>query len=68
VKELWRDGKGRGLSELVGCVRYAGRSLLQRGGTAKAMERLEKLSDKVTEGRSIALEWKRNGLNEVVGS
>jgi len=22
VKELWRDGKGRGLSELVGWVRY----------------------------------------------
>ena len=33
-----------------------------------AMERLENLSDEVTEGRSILLKWKSNGLNEVVGS
>src|SRR6218665_59663 len=60
VKELWRDGKGRGLSELIGWVRYicncrnADRSLFQRGGTATAMERLESLSDAVTEGRSTS--------------
>ena len=32
-----------------------------------AMERLEILSDEVTEGR-VMLEWKRNGLNAVIGS
>jgi len=31
------------------------------------MERLEILSDEVTEGR-VMLEWKRNGLNAVIGS
>ena len=34
--------------------RNAGVSLFPRGGTAKAMERLENLSDEVTEGRSSA--------------
>ena len=55
MKELWRDGKGRGSSELVGWVRYLSqwwRNGFQRGGTAMAMERLENLSDEVTEGRS----------------
>ena len=32
--------------------RNAGGSLFQRGGTATAIERLENLSDEVTEGRS----------------
>ena len=32
--------------------RNAGGSLFQRGGTATPMERLENLSDEVTEGRS----------------
>ena len=41
--------------------------MFQRGGTATAMERLENFSDEVTEGRSVVLEWMRNGLNEVVG-
>ena len=52
---MWGDGKGRGLSELVGWVRYLSQcwgSLFQRGGTATGMERLENLSDEVTEGRS----------------
>ena len=48
--------------------RNAGGSLFQRGGTATAMERLENLSDEVTEGRSgLVLEWMRIGLDEVVG-
>ena len=41
--------------------RNAGGSLFQRGGTATAMERLENLSDEVTEG-GVVLEWMRIGL------
>ena len=33
----------------------AGGSLLQRGGAAMAMQRLENLSDQVTEGRSTCI-------------
>ena len=48
----------------------AGVSLFQRGGTAKAMERLENLSDEVTARRAeyVVLDWKRIELNEVVAS
>ena len=58
MKELWRDGKGRGLSELVGWVRHLSQCWREfvperrPGGAATAMERLENLSDEVTEGRS----------------
>ena len=54
-----RDGKGRGLSSFVGWVRYlsqynTGGNLFQRGGQLWLwrLERLENLSDEVTEGRS----------------
>ena len=56
MKELWRDGKGRGLSELVGWIRYVSQCWLEfvreRRVSYTAMERLENLSDEVTEGRS----------------
>ena len=55
MKELCRDGKGRGLSELVGWVRHLSqcwREFVPERGAATAMERLENLSDEVTEGRS----------------
>ena len=70
---MWRGGKGRGLSELVGWVRHLSqcwREFVQRGRAVTAMERLENLSDEVTEGRSsvrVVLEWMRIGLIEVVG-
>ena len=49
------DGKGRGLSELVGWVRHLSqcwREFVPERRAATAMERLENLSDEVTEGRS----------------
>ena len=52
---MWGDGKGRGLSELVGWVRYLSqcwREFVQEKWAATAMERLKNLSDEVTEGRS----------------
>ena len=56
VKELWRDSKGRGLSERVGWVRYLSQCWREFVGERRdrytAMERLENLSDEVTEGRS----------------
>src|SRR6218665_3529254 len=56
VKELWRDGKGRGLSELLGWVRYLSQwwreFVPERRDSYGYMERLENLSDEVTEGRS----------------
>ena len=48
MKEQWKDGKGRDLSELVGWVRY----LSQRWGTAMAAERLANFSYELTEGQS----------------
>ena len=59
------------MGEFIGWVRYILAQywrLFQRGETAMAMERLENLSDEVTEGRRVMLEGKRNGLNEVIGS
>ena len=41
--------------------------MFQRGGTATAMERLENLSDEVTEGWS-SVRVDENLFNEVVGS
>ena len=41
--------------------------MFQRGGTAMAMERLENVSDEVTEGRSSAI-GRRSGLDEMAGS
>ena len=58
VTELWRDGHGRGLSELVGWVRYLSQCWREFDPENRdsyrptAMERLENLSDEVTEGRS----------------
>ena len=51
---MWRDGKGRGLSELAGWVRHFVAMLAgvcSREGAATAMEQLENLSDEVTAGR-----------------
>src|SRR6218665_3294286 len=55
VKELWRNGKGRGLSSFIGWVRYLSqcwREFVPERRDSYAMERLENLSDEVTEGRS----------------
>ena len=57
MKELWRDGNGRDLIEFVGWVRYLSQCWLEfvperRDSYSTAMERLENLSDEVTEGRS----------------
>ena len=55
MKELWRDGKRRGSSELVGWVRYLSqcwREFVPERRGSYAMERLENVSDEVTEGRS----------------
>ena len=70
MKELWGDGKGKGLSELVGWVRYLSqyrREFVPERWDSSAMERLENMSDEVTEGRS-GVRVDRNGLNEAVGS
>ena len=49
VKELWRDGKRRGLSELVGWVRYLSQcwriEFVPERRDSYATERLENVSD-----------------------